>query len=75
MVMITTQYGNKILEAGDTIVCKGIRAEIASINFQEYWGENEGFYTEFRDTNGNYRNWKQGIDGGYVLPRESEVVL
>ena len=63
-------------------VCKGIRAEIASITFQEYWGDkreekdsngNEyeyGFYTEFTDTNGVYRNWKQYIDGGYVIPKK-----
>ena len=70
--MKTEQIGNstnKVLEIGDIVVCKGIRAEIASITFQEYWGEDEGFYIEFRDTNGNYRNWKQYIDGGYVIPK------
>lgn len=70
--MKTVQYGNQVckeLEVGDTIVCKGIKATIASITFQEYWGEDEGFYTEFRDTNGKYRNWKQYIDGGYVIPK------
>lgn len=70
--MITTEYGNKVLEPGDTIICKGIRATILTITFQEYW-EGEGFYTEFRDTNGHYRNWKQWVDGGYVVPKESEV--
>jgi hypothetical protein len=34
--MKATEYGGKILEPGDTFVCKGIRAEIASITFQEY---------------------------------------
>lgn len=58
------------LEPGDTIVCKGIKATIAKITFQEYW-EREGFYTEFTDTNGVYRNWKQWIDGGKVIPKES----
>ena len=58
-----------VLELGDTIICKGIKATIAKITFQEYW-EREGFYTEFTDTNGVYRNWKQWIDGGKVIPKE-----
>lgn len=71
--MIETKYGSTViyeLEPGDTIVCKGIKATIAKITFQEYW-EREGFYTEFTDTNGVYRNWKQWIDGGKVIPKES----
>jgi hypothetical protein len=60
------------LEPGDVIICKGIRAEIAQITFQEYW-EGEGFYTEFTDTHGVYRNWKQWVDGGEVIPKRKEV--
>ena len=71
--MIITNNGNKILEVGDTVVCKGIRATIASITFQEYWGDKEGFHTEFTDTNGIYRSWKQWTDGGYIIPKESEA--
>lgn len=74
--MVTTENTKK-LETGDTIICKGIKATIASITFQEYWGDDKtrewGFYAEFRDTNGVYRNWKQYIDGGEVIPKESEV--
>ena len=55
------------LEPGDTIVCKGIRATIKEIKFQEYW---DSYITEFTDTNGNYRSWKQDIDGGKVIPKE-----
>ena len=66
--MITTEH-NKILEAGDIVVCQGIQATISEITFQEYW-EGEGFYAEFRDTNGIYRNWKQWVDGGYVIPKK-----
>ena len=58
------------LEPGDTIICHGVKATIAKITFQEYW-EGDGFYTEFTDTNGNYRNWKQEVDGGKVIPKES----
>ena len=58
------------LEPGDTILCKGIKAIIKEIEFQEYW-EGYGFITEFTDTNGNYRSWKQGVDGGKVIPKES----
>ena len=72
--MITTINGTPQLEAGDTIVCQGIQATIKEITFQEYW-YNEGFYTEFRDTNGVYRNWKQWVDGGEVIPKGNEVIL
>ena len=68
--MKITQCGNQVhkeLEPGDIIVCQGIKATISSITFQEYWGDDEGFYSEFIDTNGIYRNWKQWTDGGYVL--------
>ena len=58
-----------VLEPGDTIVCKGIKATIKEIKDQEYWND-YGFITEFIDTNGNYRSWKQGIDGGKVIPKE-----
>ena len=57
------------LEPGDTILCKGIKATIKEIKNQEYWND-YGFITEFIDTNGNYRSWKQGIDGGKVIPKE-----
>lgn len=64
--MKTTEYGTKVLEKGDKIRCQGITCTVAEITFQEYW-EGEGFYTEFRDTKGVYRNWKQWVDGGEVL--------
>lgn len=70
------ENGIKILEVGDVIFCGGIRAEIASIAYQEYW-DREGFRTEFTDTKGNYRSWKQVWDGGFVLnhtPVPAEVV-
>lgn len=57
------------LEPGDTIICQGIRATIKEIEFQEYW-MGHGFITEFTDTNGVYRNWKQEVDGGKVIPKE-----
>lgn len=58
------------LEPGDTIVCKGIRATIKEIKYQDYF-HNDGFTIEFIDTNGNYRSWKQHIDGGKVIPKEN----
>lgn len=71
--MTTTKiYGKDIptLEPGDTIICKGIKATIKEIEFQEYW-KDYGFITEFIDTDGNYRSWKQGVDGGKIIPKES----
>ena len=70
--MIETKYGSTLnyeLEPGDTIVCKGIKATIKEIKYQEWWAD-YGFIIEFIDTNGNYRNWKQCIDGGRVIPKE-----
>ena len=71
MRVIKDLYGNdlSVLELGDTIICKGIKATIKEINFQEWW-YGYGFITEFIDTNGNYRSWKQGVDGGKVIPKE-----
>ena len=63
-----TGHGSKTLEPGDKIRCQGITCTIAEITFQEYW-EDDGFYTEFRDTNGVYRNWKQWVDGGEGIPK------
>lgn len=62
------RYERFKLEPGDTIVCQGIKAVIKEINYQEWW-EDTGFMTEFTDTNGNYRSWKQYIDGGYVIEK------
>lgn len=63
---LVTRRDKKILEPGDRIRCQGITCTIAEITFQEYW-EDDGFYIEFRDETGVYRNWKQWVDGGEVL--------
>lgn len=55
------------LEPGDTIVCKGIKSTIKEVKYQDWDGD---FITEFIDTNGKYRSWKQCIDGGKVIPKE-----
>ncbi len=60
---------DKALEPGDKINCKGITCTIAEIVSQEYV-EGDGFFAEFRDTDGAYRNWKQWIDGGEVIPKK-----
>lgn len=77
--MKRTNSGTPILEVGDSIMCNGTKVTIAEITFQEYWGDNvsreHGFYTEFRDTNGRYHNWKQMYDGGYVISKGNEVIL
>ena len=65
--MIVLEDGNKTLEIGDKVKCQGITCTIKEVAFQEYY-EGYGFVTEFRDTNGVYRNWKQWVDGGEVIP-------
>lgn len=67
--MSVLEDGNKTLEIGDKVRCKGTTCTIKEIAFQEYY-EGYGFVTEFRDTNGVYRNWKQWVDGGEVIPKE-----
>lgn len=54
----------KIAEVGDVVACKGIRAEIAKIFYQECY---EGWDIEFIDTKGVYRHWKQYFDGGELI--------
>ncbi|MCD8083001.1 MAG: hypothetical protein LUE86_05730 [Clostridiales bacterium] len=66
--MRTNANGTKILEPGDQISCQGITCTVATIAYQEYW-EEDGFRTEFTDTAGNYRSWKQNMDGGYVIAK------
>ena len=54
------------LQVGDIVTCKGITCTIATITFQEPWEWRNSYYTEFRDTNGVYRSWKQNFDGGHA---------
>ena len=63
------------LRVGDTIICKGIKAVVGEILFQDaYSGDytpgmpkREGYYDiEFKDREGKYRHWKSSLDGGYV---------
>lgn len=67
-IMIIVEDTKK-LEPGDKIHCQGLIIEVGSkIYYNEYFGEQGGFYCEFRDPNGGYHYWKQGCDGGYVEP-------
>lgn len=60
------------LRPGDVIHCKGIACEIKEITYQEPWEWREAYYLEFRDTDGNYRSWKQNFDGGYAVLKDEE---
>ena len=56
---------------GDIITCKGIKAIIKTIHYQDFYksDRNDGtcdWDIEFTDTNGNYRHWKQYFDGGKI---------
>lgn len=55
-------------KVGDLVKVKGILAEISDIHYQE-WYEGEGWSIEFTDTNGNYRNWKQCLEGGEIIQK------
>ena len=60
------------LRPGDVIHCNGISCEIKEITYQEPWEWRGAYYLEFRDTNGNYRSWKQNFDGGYAVLKDYE---
>ena len=67
------------LKAGDTIICKGIKAEIGEILFQdayiEDWVSDNRKYIdiEFKDVNGRYRHWKSHLDGGTIQYKEDSM--
>lgn len=54
------------LKPGDKVCVNGITCEIKEIKYQEPWKWREAYYLEFYDTDGNYRSWKQVVDGGYA---------
>lgn len=62
------------LVVGDIIRCQGIRAQIASIAFQEPWEWRNAYYLEFRDTKGVYRSWKQLDDGGTAYDKDGNEI-
>lgn len=58
-------------KAGDIIKAKGITATIKEIFYQDFYpsDRNDGscdWDIEFKDTNDNYRHWKQYFDGGKI---------
>lgn len=65
------------LEVGDSIICKGEKAEIGEILFQdayvEDWVDEDRKYIdiEFKDTKGKYRHWKSHLDGGKIMYKDS----
>ena len=54
------------VEVGDKKCCMGITCIVKEVCFSIYWGNGTdgGYDCEIIDTNGNYRSWKQRIDGG-----------
>lgn len=61
------------LQPGDIVVCQGIKCVVKEIAFQEPYSWRDSYYTEFRDTDGVYRSWKQQYDGGHAY-RECDVI-
>lgn len=49
-----------------TIEVNGLTV-IGEVYSADYWGESDGWYIELVDTNGVYRYWKQGQDGGKLI--------
>lgn len=63
----------KTLKEGTIIAIKSqgltVKGKVISA---EHWGERDGWYIEMIDTDGNYRYWKQGQDGGELLSIEGD---
>lgn len=51
---------------GDKVKALGFVVTIGKILYQDYW-EEDGWDIEFIDSEGQYRHWKQGFDGGELL--------
>lgn len=64
-------YNMKELEPGDQISCKGIKATIKEIKFQDYYAGD--YHMEFTSTDGVYRSWKSVYDGGFVTPHRTII--
>ena len=56
---------NKI-DVGDTVIARGIKVVVGEIIYQEYYDET-GYSIEFIDSRGDYRDWKQSVDGGQLI--------
>lgn len=61
----------KQIRTGDKIHCMGVTAEVARILYQERYGT---WDVEFIDTQGNYRHWKQYFDGGFIIPKNKQLI-
>lgn len=55
---------------GYCIACMGVTVTIEKILFQDFYKD---WDIEFIDTEGNYRHWKQSIDGGKLIPKSKRA--
>ena len=60
-------FEEEVFETGTVILFQGIEYTVDKVLSAYYEGEEDGWYAEFVDTQGNYHNWKQGIDGGVII--------
>lgn len=69
-LVVAKQLFPRDVERGDIINCKGIRAVVDEILFQDLYNNEDITRSyadiEFKDQNGNYRHWKSSYDGGYI---------
>jgi len=53
------------MKKGTKIRCKGMTVTVNEVLYADKW---DGKWdVEFIDSNGNYRHWKQELDGGEVI--------
>ena len=56
------------VEIGDKIHARGITVTITKILFQEHFSDD--WDIEFLDDFGQYRHWRNWLDGGYLIPHD-----
>lgn len=78
-LVVAKQLFPRDVERGDIINCKGIRAIVDEILFQDLYNSEDVSRSyadiEFKDQNGKYRHWKSGLDGGYIEYYDDENMM
>lgn len=62
----------KNIHKGDHIACMGEVVTVGKILYRDYYAGT--WDVEFIDTEGNYRHWKQALDGGKLIRTKKKLI-